>query len=605
MDEYYRDGKISAQDYWDFVGNLYEQQLSIYDRVLSAVDRRIEKEINGIQNIVDELEKQNELYEQQLDEMDSILSVVDSVYEKEIQRLEDEKDLLQDKIDAINDTNSALDLQYRKEQALYALQHAQSQRTKKVFNGTEFVYSTDRDAIRDAKQTLQDIETEELIYNLEREQKAIDSEIELLERYRELWAEITDAYDKEINEQLAIALWGKDYEKIILSNRLADIENFKNNYVSIQKQINSNEELIKSYNEKVEYYEKLRDQWADIADAYENAQNDMYASMVLGANWEKDVLSGRISTLNSFKNEYIAIQQAIANAALESARAQAQAASIVASGGSSGSGGSGSGGSSASVGGGGGTSTTYTIKDKDTGSTYATGLTREQCSTYCSSHNLSMQGYSGNTCWVKDNNRRSASSGTSNAYWVYKTLGSYSTSNEANHRNTSLGGDGVICVGGKYLVIKWKQGFSTSGEASSKISSLGGSGVYKRYHTGLEQGIVGANTTTKDLELIKALSLNNDEIPVILQRGESVITQAQMGNLSSNLKTLMDYASSITPTLSVAKQNYHFPSPTTKEKALSISIGDIKLYGVQDTDTLANAIIKELPSKVTQAIYKK
>ena len=131
------------------------------------------------------------------------------------------------------------------------------------------------------------------------------------------------SYEKEVNRQNAILLWGKDYEQIILSNRLSDIISFKNSYISIQQQIDDNEGLIESYNEKVNYYNKLKEQWSDISKAYEQSQEDQYASMVLGAQWERDVLSGRIDVLNNFKNQYIAIQQAITNAALEAARAQA------------------------------------------------------------------------------------------------------------------------------------------------------------------------------------------------------------------------------------------------------------------------------------------
>lgn len=46
LDEFYRDGKISAKDYWDSIKELNESQLSIYDKVLSAVTRRIEKEVD-------------------------------------------------------------------------------------------------------------------------------------------------------------------------------------------------------------------------------------------------------------------------------------------------------------------------------------------------------------------------------------------------------------------------------------------------------------------------------------------------------------------------------------------------------------------------------
>ncbi len=329
LDEYYRDGKISTKDYWDEVKSLYEYQLSIYDKVIKAVTRRYDTEIDKINDTINGIEKQNDLLQKQKDNYDKILSVVDSVYEKQIKSLEDEKQLLQDKIDEINDANSALDLQYRKEQALYELKRAQEQRTKLVFNGDEFVYQTDQTAIRDAQKNLQDIENEEIVDKLEKEQDAIQESIDVLEEYRKKWQEITDCYDTEVNIQLAIMLWGKDYENIILQNRISDIESFKNNYVSIQKQIDDNQGLIDSYNEKIEYYQALKEQWQSLADEYENSVNDQLAAQILGANWEADILNGRVDVMNNFRNQYIAIQQAIADAAWASANAQIAALNAV------------------------------------------------------------------------------------------------------------------------------------------------------------------------------------------------------------------------------------------------------------------------------------
>lgn len=332
LKDMYNQGKIAAKDYHDYTKQMLTTQKSIYDKAINAVVRRYDTEIDKINKVIDGIEKQNDALQKQLDNYDGILSVVDSVYEKQIQTLENEKDLLQDKIDSINDTNDALDLQYRKEQALYELKRAQEQRTKKVFNGTQFVYETDQNTIRDAQQTLQDIETEELINNLEKEQEAIDKSISELEKYRDLWAEISDAYDKEINKQLTIALWGKGYDKRILSNRLSDIKNFKDKYIFTQKQINDNQGLIDSYNEKIEYYENLKDQWSSLVDEYENSVEEQYAAMLLGQNWEADVLSGRLDKLNDFRNQYISIQQAIANAAWASANEQVRAAQEAAKG---------------------------------------------------------------------------------------------------------------------------------------------------------------------------------------------------------------------------------------------------------------------------------
>lgn len=126
-------GKISDKDWYDYTKTMLEKQKDAYDRALSAITRRLQKEIDVWQAKIDALNDQNDILNDQKDNYDKILSAVSNVYDKEIDRLNEQKDLLQDQIDALNDKNDALDLQYRKEQALYALQKAQQQRTRKLY----------------------------------------------------------------------------------------------------------------------------------------------------------------------------------------------------------------------------------------------------------------------------------------------------------------------------------------------------------------------------------------------------------------------------------------------------------------------------------------
>lgn len=132
LDDMYHQGKISTKDYFNYVKERLSQQLDIYKSALSAITSLLDDTMDKIQDDIDSLNDKNDALNQQKDDYDSILSVVDDVYQKEIDKLNEQKDLLQDKIDALNDQNDALDLQYRKEQALYALRKAQEQRTKKV-----------------------------------------------------------------------------------------------------------------------------------------------------------------------------------------------------------------------------------------------------------------------------------------------------------------------------------------------------------------------------------------------------------------------------------------------------------------------------------------
>lgn len=476
-------GKISDKDWYDYTKTMLEKQKDAYDRALSAITRRLQKEIDAWQAKIDVLNDQNDALNDQKDNYDKILSAVSNVYDKEIGRLNEQKDLLQDQIDALNDKNDALDLQYRKEQALYALQKAQQQRTRKLYvEGKGYIYDTDNEAIRDAQKDLDDITNEELINSLQKEQDKIQESIDILDKYKEKWNEIPDAWDKAVSEQLAIELWGQEYEKLILLNRTSDIENFKTKYLKIQSQINDNEELIKSYEEKVDYYNKLKDQWSSLTDEYSNSVDDMYAKMLLGQSWESDVLNGRLSTLNDFRNQYNDIQKSISDMAWQSANAQISALNAV----------------------------------------KAAEATKAQTSG-------GSNGYSGSSGNVSSVSKPSQpKKDTVQHYWIYRTLGTFNTNGQASSKIGMLGGDGVISVGGKYLVVKWEKGYVTRGEASSNIVNYGGNGVYKRYASGTDNGQKGFNL----------LSENGDELFVHNDGSVDLVKGKQFVNFEGGEKVI-------------------------------------------------------------------
>ena len=484
LDDMYHNGRITAKEYFDYVEKRLNQQLEVYKSVLSAVTDLLEDEAQKWQDKIDALNDENDLLEKQKDDYDSILSAVDQVYQDEIDRLNEQKDLLQDKIDAINDENDALELQRKKQEALIALDKARQQRNVKIYTEDRgYFYSIDQDAYKDAQQNLQDIKNEEVIKKLEDEQDALDDSIELLEKYRDLWNDIADAYKKKTNEALAVALWGENYEKLILQNRTQDIEAFKDKYLEIQSKIDDNKSLIDSYQEKVDYYNKLKEQWSDISSAYEKEQQRMYAAQILGANWEKDVLDGRLDVLSQFRDQYLEIQRQMTQAALDGARARNDAA---ASGGTGGSGGS--------SGGGGG----------------STPIQNQQ------------------------------------AYHVLHLVGGYSTSGEASSKISSFNGKGVYKYkDGKWYVYKEEDysnlSFGSKSEADDYIKkhlSPAGKFLVKYYHNGLENGLVDFSKKDSNFNLVQKYGLKKYEVPAILKQGEAVMNQEQIKNLGEALRAI-------------------------------------------------------------------
>lgn len=484
LDDMYHNGRITAKEYFDYVEKRLNQQLEVYESVLSAVTDLLEDEVQKWQDKIDALNDENDLLEKQKDDYDSILSAVDQVYQDEIDRLNEQKDLLQDKIDAINDENDALELQRKKQEALIALDKARQQRNVKIYTeGRGYFYDIDQDAYKDAQQNLQDIKNEEVIKKLEDEQDALDNSIELLEKYRDLWNDIADAYKQKTNEALAVALWGENYEKLILQNRTQDIEAFKDKYLEIQSKIDDNKSLIDSYQEKVDYYNKLKEQWSDISSAYEKEQQRMYAAQILGANWEKDVLDGRLDVLSQFRDQYLEIQRQMTQAALDGERARNDAAA------------SGDTGSSGGSSGGGGGSTPI-------------------------------------------QNQK--------AYHVLHLVGGYSTSGEASSKISSFNGKGVYKYkDGKWYVYKEEDysnlSFGSESEADDYIKkhlSPAGKFLVKYYHNGLENGLVDFSKKDSNFDLVQKYGLKKYEVPAILKQGEAVMNQEQIKNLGEALRAI-------------------------------------------------------------------
>ena len=544
IEEYYRDGKISAKEYYDYVGKMLETQKGIYDKVLSAVTKRFDREIDRIQDSIDAIEKQNEALEKQKDEYDTILSVVDSVYEKQIEHIQSQQDAIQDTIDALQEENDVRKFALQLEQAKWELYQAQTQRTRKIFNGTEFVYDTDKDAIRDAQENLADLTFEQTVDGLEKEKDALDAVIEELEYYRSIWNEISSAREKSENEQLAIALWGENYENLILSNRLSDIESFKDNYLSKQQQINDNQTLIDSYNEKIEYYEALKESWNSITDAYETSMNEQLAAQVLGADWESQILSGRLETLQQFRDEYIAIQQSIIDFAWQAANsvlAAQNAANTV------------------------GTST----------------------------------GNAGNPPNQEEEKSGSIRPRTisQNATWYDPVTKKSGTGEPPEHlRNVMMAyGQGTDDA---------KEGYHLIAETGTEIirdnygNAVIAKGKQLHHFDGGET--VFSPSETKELlsgELKPLDPASADIAPTLRTQSDVLLEQWQKIVPASHMP--------IAPICSMSRIPKYLDLPVSRDNSVTVSIGDIHLHEVQKVNTLARDIVLELPKKVMQELGKR
>ena len=245
LKDMYDKGKIAAADYHNYTKQMLEVQKSAYDKALSAVLRRLDKEIESYEKQIEEID---ERYQKEIDYIDTI-----------IEQHEEKKKQLQDE-------NDEFERQRNLEKSLYELERSRTQRVNKLYTGEKgYIYTADGDAIRDAEDNVRQSK-------LDIEIAKIDESIEKLEKQQE---SLKEACEKE----------------------------------------------KESIQEIIDNLEEYRKKWEEIRDAHNNAQEDMYAAMILGADWEKIILEGRTAELESFKNDYIAIQDAIIDKAYEAAKA--------------------------------------------------------------------------------------------------------------------------------------------------------------------------------------------------------------------------------------------------------------------------------------------
>jgi hypothetical protein len=516
LERMYKNGEISASKYYSAVKDMIDEQKSIYDAALKGITKLLDDEIDKWQDKIDVIEKSNDKLNKQKDKYDSILSAIQKVYDDEIEKANKRKDSIQDVIDAMSDENDEYERQKKLQEAIYNLNKANSQKTKYLLKDGQFVYSTDNSAIRDAQDSLHDAQYDVDVANLKKQQDDIDNYIDTLNEFKDKWNEISDAFSDAQDAMNLKQYLGSEYQRIILSNNLADIENFKNQYVAVESQINSNEQLKTSYEEKVDYYNNLKQQWEDCTSKYDDEKNKLYASQILGANWESEVLSGRLQTLTNFTSEYEKLCQRQADAAVNAANTEVQASKNAAAGVASASssvassgGGSSSGGSS-----GGSSSSTHKV-------------------TY------------------DKNNNPNKPALKSNDYWTYEKLSKkgYSTSGQASSHISdyaSKGANGFTQIGNKYFIVKWIANAGTPANASKAKNKLekdnpkkiGKYGYAKRYHKGLELGKIEALPKDKAFDLVQDVGTNGleaDEVPIIAQKGEAVLTEEQIENLAKTL----------------------------------------------------------------------
>lgn len=173
---------------------------------------------------------------------DAALKIIDKQIEKQ-KELRDEKEAYWDEeisnLEKANEeTEKAIELARLEE----ALENAKNEKTKRVWReGIGWVWETDKEAIKEAQEALDEFNNEQKIAELEKrkeeELSAIDAQIKAWEDYKKAWEDVTDSYEFEQAKQILAQQLGADAEAKILEQKIEQVKEYAEKYKATMKEI--------------------------------------------------------------------------------------------------------------------------------------------------------------------------------------------------------------------------------------------------------------------------------------------------------------------------------------------------------------------------------
>ena len=227
--------------------NMYQYEEEIYKGRAKLAEDLAEQQKKDAEEAA---QAQKEVLEKQKEDFETAVNYVIKQIDEEISKLQDLRDQTEqyydDKIDAVNKANDALEDQIQYEELLNNLAKAKDKQLY-VFQNGQFQYVQDVEAIASAQAELDAYERDKALQdevnNLEtlKEQAlaSIDEQIEGWEKYKEEWSNVVNQYQDEQDRLIAEQVLGIDLEQENWNKRLSNLTDFVNQYNSILSGLNS------------------------------------------------------------------------------------------------------------------------------------------------------------------------------------------------------------------------------------------------------------------------------------------------------------------------------------------------------------------------------
>ena len=339
----------------------------------------------------------------------------------------------------------------------------------------------------------------------------------------------------------------------------------------LEKQLESLEKEMetatKNIDKQIDKLNEYKDKWSDVADQHEKAQAKMYADSVLGLGWEQDVLSMRDGILVDFANSYVSVEQSLSDSVVQAAHARINAINLEIE------------------------ALKQLQKQRETGdgnqvdpanlSEYDTTSYKERDSIKSTYKGVSVNNSTAYTDTGTGNVKRITVSGSVSNYLTgggsltssqyAASLQEYKKKKYGTGTNNAKPGIHEVAESGDEIIIdNYGRAFVAEGH---QLHNFEGGEVVKNA------------SETKEL-----LKNNNNLIPI-----QSFFDNIDTSAFVPNIQNIM-------PKVNLPK---HDIAPISRDSGMMINIGDIHLHEVSSVDSLADAIIRELPNKINQRINRK
>ena len=217
--------------------------------------------LNEVESALKDIEKKLDDINDSIEDQDTYISAALGVLDLEIENQEVLKEIIQDKIDALQKENDLRESNLAVQRAEWDLERLKNQKTSKVFHeGQGWVYESNPDDIKNAQQTYNEAVYNRKIFLLNEQISIYDEEIERLNGIKEQWSRITSDAQFMVDLNQALINDSAFYTKVLEGN-LTLVNSISSAYSSLVEQKTA-------YETQQEDYTTLQDIINDTVDLY-------------------------------------------------------------------------------------------------------------------------------------------------------------------------------------------------------------------------------------------------------------------------------------------------------------------------------------------------